>query len=189
MKRNLIELLQNNPVIADVNNDELLEKALLCGSDIIFVLYGNICTIAGIVERIHAVEKVALVDVDLVEGMSSKEVVVDFILSATRADGIISSKANILRAAKKKNLFTVHRFFLIDSTSYHNLPKQYSVSQADVVEVLPGCMPKVLGWVKELIHVPLIASGLVCEREDALFALRAGAVAISTTTPEVWDCL
>lgn len=71
--------------------------------------------------------------------------------------------------------------------SYHNLPKQVAASKTDCVEILPGCMPKVLGWVQDAISQPIVASGLVCDKEDVLMALKAGAVAISSTSPDVWD--
>lgn len=187
MSLNFIEILDENPIIAGIKDDAGLEKVLHSSCDVVFVLYGNICTISNIVNKIKNVGKYAFVDIDLVEGTSNKEIVVDFMRKTTKADGIISSKASIVRAAREKGFFTVHRFFLIDSMSYRNLPKQYAVSKADIVEILPGCMPKVLGWVQEAIDVPVIASGLVCDKEDVVTALQAGAIAISSTNLDVWD--
>ncbi|HFD2570951.1 TPA: glycerol-3-phosphate responsive antiterminator, partial [Escherichia coli] len=59
-------------------------------------------------------------------------------------------------------------------------------SNPDCIESLPGCMPKVLGWVTEKIRQPLIAGGLVCDEEDARNAINAGVVALSTTNTGVW---
>ncbi|WP_237579999.1 glycerol-3-phosphate responsive antiterminator, partial [Escherichia albertii] len=56
----------------------------------------------------------------------------------------------------------------------------------DCIEILPGCMLKVLGWVTEKIRQPLIAGGLVCDEEDARNAINAGVVALSTTNTGVW---
>ncbi len=190
MKIPLIELLENNPIIAAIKDDQGLEKAIQSPCEIIFVLYGNLINISWIVDKIHHANKYAIVHVDLIDGTSSKEIVVDFIKSTTKAHGIISSRAPLLKAAKEKGLYTIHRFFLIDSLSYHNLPKQYAASHADVIEIMPGCViPKVLAWVQNLMHMPIIASGLVCEKEDAVAALKAGAVAVSTSSPEIWDAL
>jgi hypothetical protein len=60
------------------------------------------------------------------------------------------------------------------------------ISQPDCIEVMPGCMPKVISWVVESIHLPVIAGGLVCDQEDAEAALKAGAMAVSSTNPIVW---
>ncbi|MGL9730239.1 glycerol-3-phosphate responsive antiterminator [Enterococcus sp. DIV0756] len=187
MKRKIIQMMEDNPLIAAINNKRSFEKALTCESDIIFVLYGDVCSIVDIVDRLKEAGKIVMVDVDLIDGLATKETAVDYLKRATKADGIISSKSILLRAANARGLFTIHRFFLIDSKSFHNLPKQLGTSKADVVEVLPGAMPKVLSWVQDVVDVPIIASGLVCDKELVMTALQAGAVAISTTNMDVWD--
>lgn len=187
MKTDFNHLFRDNPIIAGIKDDESLEKVIGSRCDIVFVLYGDICNIGNIVGRIKEAGKYALVDVDLVKGTSSKEVVVDFMKQTTKADGIISTKAPIIRAANAQGFYTVHRFFLVDSFSLRSLPKQIETSLPDCIEILPGCMPKVLGWVKELVKIPMIAGGLVCEKEDVIAALQAGAVSICSTSVDIWD--
>lgn len=104
----------------------------------------------------------------------------------TEADGIISTKASMLKAARAEVFFCIHRLFIVDSISFHNIDKQVAQSNPDCIEILPGCMPKVLGWVTEKIRQPLIAGGLVCDEEDARNAINAGVVALSTTNTGVW---
>lgn len=187
MKQRIIDILEDNPIIAGIKDDSGLEKVLQSKCNVVFVLYGNISNIHLIVDKLKKAGKTVFVDIDLVVGTSAKEVVVDFMKNTTETDGIISSKAPIVRAAKERGYHTIHRFFLIDSMSYHNLPRQLKNSTADVVEVMPGALPKVIGWVQEKVNVPIIASGLVCDKEDVLIALGAGAVAISSTNQNVWD--
>ena len=57
----------------------------------------------------------------------------------------------MVRAANERGLYTIHRMFLIDSMSLHNVPKQHAQSKAHIIDVVPGSMPKVLGWVQELV--------------------------------------
>ncbi len=187
MRESIAELLGDNPIIAAVKDDDGLQKVIDSSCNIVFVLYGDLCNIANIVHKIKQAGKYAFVHVDLLEGTSSKEIVVDFVKSTTGADGIISTKTPMIKAANAKGLYTVHRFFLIDSMSFHNISKQVAASNPDCIEVLPGCMPKVLSRVRETVHVPMIAGGLVYDKEDVVTALRAGAVAISSTRPDVWD--
>ncbi len=47
-------------------------------------------------------------------------------------------------------------------------------------------MPKVIRRICEESPIPVIAGGLITEREDIVAALNAGAVSISTTNRKVW---
>ena len=40
---------------------------------------------------------------------------------------------------------------------------------------------------KKQLNVPVIAGGLIADKEDVIQALDAGAVAISTTNESVWN--
>jgi glycerol uptake operon antiterminator len=92
----------------------------------------------------------------------------------------------MVKYAKSLGLFAIHRIFLVDSFSYNNLPKQVKLSGADAIEILPGCMPRVISWVREDTDIPLIAGGLVCDKQDVISALGAGAIAIASSNRQVW---
>lgn len=182
----VISTLEENPVIAAVNDTEGLEEAIQTNCKIVYILHGNIINIGQLVDKIKEHGKLAFVHIDLLEGSSNQEVVLQFLHDQTRADGIISTKAHIVRAAQKYGFYTVHRVFLVDSMSFHSIDKQIAQSQPNFIELLPGGMPQAISWVKDKIDTPIIASGLVCEKEIVITALQAGAVAISSTNNEVW---
>ena len=93
MKQELMDAIQETPVIAAVKDDAGLCNALTNENiRVVFVLYGDICNIASIVRRIHEAGRFAAVHVDLIAGLAGKEVAVDFIRSTTEADGIISTR-------------------------------------------------------------------------------------------------
>ena len=80
MNQKLYDLIEANPVIAAVKDMEGLDAC--CQRDeikVVFILFGDICNISAIVEQIKASDKVAMVHIDLITGLSSKEVAVDFI--------------------------------------------------------------------------------------------------------------
>lgn len=105
MKQELMDAIQETPVIAAVKDDDGLQNALQNENiRVVFILYGDICSIASIVQRIHAAGKFAIVHVDLIAGLASKEVAVDFIRSQTEADGIISTRQSFIRRAKELGL-------------------------------------------------------------------------------------
>ncbi|MDR1217866.1 MAG: glycerol-3-phosphate responsive antiterminator [Oscillospiraceae bacterium] len=178
--------LKANPIIAAVKSAEGLSGCLKSDCGIVFVLFGDILSIADHVRRIKDAQKLAVVHIDLIDGLSPKEVSVRFMRDSTAADGIISTRQPLISSAKDLGLLTVHRFFILDSIALSNVEKQMRGGRADVVEILPGCMPKVISRLVKKIDVPLIAGGLISDGEDAAAALAAGASAISTTNPEVW---
>ena len=173
------EAIQEAPVIAAVKNDMGLAHALRSECAAVFILYGTILDIGQIVKRIKAAGKLAFVHADLIEGLSNRgEIAVDFLAEATKADGIISTRPNLIHHAKELGLITVQRFFLLDSLSFEN---------ADVIDILPGAMPDVIRRLSQRVTQPLIASGLLTDKRDVCGALAAGAVAVSTTSEELWE--
>lgn len=77
-------------------------------------------------------------------------------------------------------------FFVIDSAAYENVEKCTKAIRPDCVELMPGVMPKVIRQMAETLSVPVIAGGLISDKEDIIAALDAGAASISTTKEELW---
>lgn len=188
MDQKYFDLIEANPVIAAIKDDAGLDACCVCREiKVVFILYGDLCTIGWIVERVKEAGKTAIVHVDLIGGLSGKEIAVDFIKQTTQADGIISTKPTLIKRAKELNLFTVLRIFMLDSLAFENIQKQICVSRPDVIEILPGLMPKIITRVNKMIRIPVIAGGLISEKEDVVAALSAGAISVSTTNPHVWE--
>lgn len=176
------------PVIPGVKNDEWLESAVRSDREIVYVLYGNICNIRDIVARLKAAGKFVLVHIDLITGLAPKDICVDFIRKFTEADGIISTKAHLIKRANEIGLFTVQRFFMIDQLTYDNVKRNVRDTDPDVVEMMPAGLEKMIRYaVEEVEGRPLIASGLVLDKSDVTKALAAGAIAVSTTNREMWN--
>lgn len=186
MRNNLYEILEDNPIIPSIKDDTDLEEVLLSDCKIVFILYGSVLNISEIVKKIKDRGKMAFINVDLLEGFSQKEVVIHYLKQHTQADGILSSKASMIKAAKSQGFITIHRFFIIDSFSFRNLDKQIKISQPDYLEILPG-WPKLISWTMEKIDIPIISGGLLCFKEDVIAALKAGAIAISSTNKKIWS--
>lgn len=186
MNRKRLEQFEDCPVIAAVKDEDGLNACLGSEISIVFVLYGDICTIPGIVRKLKENGKMVIVHIDLILGLSGKEIAVNFIHTNTEADGIISTKPALIRQAKELGMCTVMRFFAIDSMAFDNIRRQSEAIRPDMIEVLPGLMPKVIKRICRESRIPVIAGGLITEREDIVAALNAGAVSISTTNQKVW---
>ena len=148
----LLDLLADGPVIAAVKDNEGLAAALESDVAVIFLLYGDVLTIAR----------------------------------NTAADGVISTKAPLTKRGRELGLVAIQRFFLLDSMALRNIERHLAQDSSDLIEVLPGLMPKIIRRVIETTGKPIIAGGLISDKEDVTGALGAGAVAVSSTNPAVW---
>lgn len=185
MDGQIYRAIEASPIIPAVKNPQGLEEVLSLEQRLVFLLYGDICTVEDIIRRLHGAGKLAVVHADLIAGLGGKEVAVDF-LHAAGADGIISTRPGFIRRGKELGLFTVLRMFVFDSLSLANVQSAASAAQPDLVEILPGIMPRVIAHVAAGIRVPLICGGLIAEKSDVVEALSAGALGVSATAPAVW---
>lgn len=181
-----IELLESSPVIAAVKDVDGLMKCFESECQVVFILYGNLCNIGEIVDKVKAHGKIAITHVDLLGGLSSKEVAVDFINQNTQADGIISTKPLLVKRAVELGLYGIQRTFIIDSMAMSTTKRQIDNFRPDMIEVMPGVMPKVLKEIRQYTDIPIIAGGLLSDKKDIMAAFASGADAISTTRQELW---
>lgn len=188
MEQRFFDLIEANPVIAAIKDDQGLADCCVCEDvKVVFILYGDICNINRIVEQVKAADKIAMVHVDLIGGLSGKEVAVDFIKHHTCADGIISTKPQLIKRGKELRLYTTLRIFVLDSMAFENIQKQMGIARPDMIEILPGLMPKIITRISRMVKIPVIAGGLISEKEDVMAALGAGAISVSSTNPKVWN--
>lgn len=182
----IIDLLETSPVIAAVIDEKGLRKCFESDCEVVFILFGNLCNIAGIVNQVKNQGKTAIVHVDFISGLSSKEVVVDFIKQNTRADGIISTKPMLVKRAQDLGMYSGQRTFLIDSIALGTLKKQIEVFQPDFIEIMPGIMPSILKHMKEYTDIPIVAGGLIFDKKDVMAAFDVGVDAVSTSREDLW---
>ena len=186
MDNALYEQFEANPIIAAIKDDSGLDQVLSSDISIVFILYGDILNICHIVEKLKNAGKTTFVHVDLVSGFGPREIIVDYIKKETKADGIISTRSGMIRRAKELGMCGILRIFMIDSMALESVVRQQTASGADIVEVLPGVLPKVISWIVKTGKTHVIAGGLLRDKEDVVEALKAGAIAVSTTNTKIW---
>ena len=181
-KEEFLSALKKSPVIAAAKDDKGLDACLLSPCDVVVVLFGNILDIAEITGKIADASRIAIVHLDLIDGLSASPSAVDYIQNRTRAAGIISTKSVIIKRAKQVGLIAIQRFFLLDSLALSNISKQISSNHPDFIELIPGAMPKIISEVtNSLTDVPVITGGLIRDTQDVINALTSGAIAVSVT--------
>jgi glycerol uptake operon antiterminator len=125
------------------------------------------------------------VHIDLADGIGKDEYGLKY-LKNLGVDGIISTRTNIIKTAKKIGLFTVQRFFIVDSHSIETTVESISASKTDVVEIMPGTLTKVVKKLKEQMDTPIVVGGLVDSVQEIQNALDSGAVSVSTGKKGLW---
>lgn len=186
MRHKLIDLLEQSPVLPAVKDEDALPRALRCESRVVFLLGGDLLSIRRWIDLTHEAGKQAAVHLDLVGGLAPREVAVDW-LQQQGADGIISTRPHLIRRGRELGLLTVLRVFAIDSKAVGNLQKETEMVTPDVIEILPGTLPRVIERLTKKIPVPLIAGGLMTDKSDIVSALQAGALCASTSDEELWE--
>lgn len=182
----MLDLLMDAPVIAAVKDNIGLLKALESDCQVIFLLYGTILNVEDLVQQVQGRNKICFVHLDLVEGLSNRDIAVDGIIKLCHPDGIISTRAPLIRRAQQLGILAIQRMFLLDSMSLQNILTQMESNRPDFIEVLPGIIPSVIQEITEQTSIPLIAGGLIRSKQDVIQALQAGVVAVSTSCHAVW---
>ena len=175
-------------VIAAVRNSEQLLLATKSKVDIIFMLTPNITKLKKHIEIVHNAGKKLFVHLDLAEGIGKDEYGIRYV-KEQGADGIISTRTNIIKLAKKVGIYTVQRFFIVDSHSVETTVEAAKTSKADMIEIMPGTVSKVIKNLKKELDMPIVAGGLIETLKEIEEAVICGAAAISTGKKEFWGNL
>ena len=186
-QQQLIDELIDNPVIAAVRSEPHLELALARPVRAVFLLSGSINTLAEHCRRVLQSNRLCFLHVDLVEGLRPDQQGLRFVAEQIRPTGVITTKPACVKWAQNLGLFTVQRIFLLDSSALADGTRHVQACQPDLVEILPGVAEKAIRLAVQSFGKPLIAGGLISTRDEIYKALAAGALAVSTGSPELWS--
>lgn len=186
MENNFFKYIHEHPIISAVVNKKRIEDALNSPCKIVFLLDTDLLILEETVKKFRQKGKIVYLHIDLVTGLSRDTVALEYVLKHIGPDGIISTKSSIIKTAKELGIFTIQRLFLLDSMALETGIKSIENIKPDAVEILPGVIPKVIKEIKEKTNIPIIAGGLIRDKEDVINSLNAGAIAVSTSKEEVW---
>jgi len=182
-QKELYDCLENNPIIASVH-ENFFEDAINSPSDVVFLLGGNLLTIKDRINSAKKAGKRIFIHIDLADGIGKDRTGLEY-LAKCGADGIISTRANLIRTAKDFGMLTVQRFFVYDTQGVDSINDILYNSSPDVVEIMPGVIGKIIELFSS-VGVPLIAGGLIETKAEVTSALNVGAFAVSTGKKELW---
>jgi glycerol uptake operon antiterminator len=184
--REAVELLEGAPVIAAVKNREGAAAAAKSQAAVAFVLGGSILTMGDILAELASGGKTAFLHMDLLEGIGRDEAGLAYAADRWKPAGVITTRTPLVKAAREHGLIAIQRVFLLDSGSIRSGIQLIDQCRPDFVEVMPGVIPKAIGQFRTAGR-PVIAGGMVTERGEVIEALKAGAIAVSTSSRDLWD--
>lgn len=185
-KETLIRELTMKPVIAAVRELPDAQQAAKSPAAAVFLLGGSILTLGDTIQMLRKAGKPAFIHMDLCEGLGRDASAVRWCARNLKPDGVISTKSQLLHAAKEEGLITIQRMFLMDSASLVSGMKLLKGNPPDMVELMPGLIYKAISAVSRKLSIPVIAGGMITEADEVAGALRAGALAVSTSNRVLW---
>ena len=183
----IVDIVNNNPIIAAVYDKDDVEKAIESPCEVVFLVHATIQNVAELVTMVKSANKLAFVHLDLMKGIASDAEGLMYLKEHINPDGIISTRSSVVRRAKELGFVTVQRIFVLDSKSIEIGVKQLKEMKTDFVEVMPGALVKIIERISEKLDIPIIAGGIIDDEKEVMAILKAGAISVSTSAPELWE--
>jgi glycerol uptake operon antiterminator len=175
-----------NPIIAAVRDGRDLEESLQSDVSSIFLLTGSLFNIKQLVLQCQG-RKYVFLHVDLIEGLDNDAGAIQYLAEAVKPDGIISTRNQVIKYGKEMGLYTIQRYFCMDSLALRTGIKSIEQTNPDIVELLPGIIPRAVAYLTSQIKKPIITGGMVTTKEDVVENLKNGAIAVSTSCKRLWN--
>jgi len=184
--KSIVNIVQSQ-VIASVKDEKDIQKAIQADSNVVFLLTGNLVTTNIYLNLLKEANKTTFIHVDFIDGLSSSRAAIKYIADVWKPEGIITTRSHLIRFAKEEGLMTVQRVFLIDRNAMKKGIDIANSSKPDAIEILPGIMPNIIDEMTRATYLPVIAGGLISNKEEILRGLKSGALAISSGNPKLWN--
>jgi glycerol uptake operon antiterminator len=185
-KQEFLQLAQYHPIAAGIKTQEDREYALAAHTKLLFLLKGDALSLAPYITEAHEQGKRVIVHVDLMSGIGKDRAGIEY-LRQMGADGIITSRSQLIVAGRAEGILTIQRLLLLDDSGLEAGVRTIARSQPDVIEVLPGIIfPEVGVRLRKLLKGPFIAGGFLRTRKNVDRVLAAGATLCSSSTHELW---
>lgn len=182
----LVDMVESQ-MIASVQNEADLQHALTSNANIVFLLTGNLMTIADYVKQLKEAGKYVFIHLDFIDGISNSKNALAYVAEFWNPTGIITTKSHIVKMSREVGMMSIQRIFLLDRSAIQKGIEMVKSCRPDAVEILPGIMPKIIDELSAELNFPIIAGGLITKITEVHDALEAGALAVSSGDPDMWN--
>lgn len=184
----LQEIINQQKIIASLRRKEDLAEIVHHPKiKTVFILNSTIFNLKKMVHDLKSTGKNVFVHIDLIEGLGKDPVGVKY-LKIMGVTGIVTTKLNLIKAAKEEGLLTIQRLFMVDSEAVKTGIKMAKQIKPEAIEILPAFIPKYyLETIQQELGIPTIAGGLIRTTEDVQQVFATGFDAISTSRRLLWN--
>lgn len=177
----------NQRILPAARSIKDFERLLKSPHEYVILMDCHAAQLKSLVSAAKKRHKKVLLHVDLVKGLRNDEHAAEFLCQQIRPAGLISTRTQVVQVAKKRSLLAIQRIFLLDTHALETSYRLLDSFRPDYIEVLPGIIPHILQEVRQRTRIPILAGGLIRSREEVLAALDAGAVAVTTSSRDIWE--
>lgn len=179
--------LRRRPAIPALKQVREIEIAAECDAKLVFFLTGTIRDLTEVCKRAQNHNIAVFCHIDLIQGLGKDPAGIDWLATEIGVSGILTTRTNLVRAAKAAGLVAIQRLFLLDSESLKTGIDIVSSSQADAVEILPAIvLPSLAHRLPVGKLSPFIAGGLVETVAELKAIISTGALGVSTSKQDLW---
>lgn len=181
----LFDNLIDYPLISGVYNVNNIEITLNSPSKNIFLLDGNIFNLKDIAMKVKEKGKSLYIYVDSIDGFSKDTWGLEYMVKNINLDGIISTKAPIIKMSKDMGVFTIQRAVISNTKTLNHVLNSLKNIRPHAIEILPGLLPSIIEQIYNETKIPIIASGLINSIDDVNKCLDSGAIGVCTSNIEL----
>ncbi|MBM7837434.1 glycerol uptake operon antiterminator [Alkalihalobacillus xiaoxiensis] len=153
----------------------------------IVILDMHLSKLASLKKLAREAGKKLIIHADLIQGLKSDRAAAEFLCQVIKPAGLISTRAEVLRVAKKNNVLAIQRVFLLDTLAIETSFQQAKTIKPDIIEMLPGILPQWIERVQKETGIDVVAGGLIESEEDVQRAIQAGASAVTSSNQHLWQ--
>lgn len=184
---NLLKLFEEFLIIPSIKQRKELDLFFKTRYPIGLISDSHIGNLKALSELYKKHNKKVLVNTELLGGFLPDKTGLKLLKNMYYVDGIISSNAQVINMSKSVGLFTVERFFLLDSVAFNNVLKTLTKSSADVVELLPSLVA--YDYHKTIVDAckkPILVGGFINSRERVKLAENLKFSGVTTSSQNAW---
>ncbi len=185
-KQEFLHLAREYPVAAAMKSTEDMQVALSSDALLLFLLKGDALQLAPFIIQAHKRGKWVVVHIDLVSGIGKDRAGIQY-LGQMGVDAIITSRSQLVSAARAEGLITIQRLLLVDDSALDTGVRTIARAAPDIVEILPGIIfPDVASTLQKLLPGPFIAGGFIRSDAEVARVQAAGGILSSSSTYALW---